>query len=941
MRVHCEKPGERELRVVFSFDPADVRLEQTLIGVVVHLRDCRTAGVPGSPALPKYDARIALPARTRMTGVETRTAETIPIGNAAVPVAPLQLRRPGTTYEPRDDKQGLTVEPYPNPPFVPASPVLYEEAMRRPAARVINAEVQGLTPVVAVELNPVRLTPDARLELQSQIEVVISFERDDTLREKPSHIHSRAQAQRDVALTKRTVINRETVFDYSHLYPYLMTGVDYLIITNGDLLATFGRLAQWKRQRGLRARVVTVADIVGNRYGNFGSGSRDVQETIRRFLKFAYSDWGVAWVLLGGDTDIIPIRVAAGAIEGGIGKQATDPPPNNTMAWSGNHMRMHVLEGAFWGFGHSPMNLLVRYDTGMLIPYDGAGTSSTTARGWYFTTDETYAVRSTTPTEFIRVNGPAAEVNGDLLQFLYAWNSIPTDLYYSSLVGPQYDQPGKHDWDLLDNGVYGQHSNGELDGINYLPTVSLGRAPVRNAAEADVFVNKVIAYEKYERPDGTALDGDWPRRVLLVSENWGGRIDLWPTTANPPGDNQFRHVSGEPLTIIKLKDTPDYNWSLIAAISEADARELPYTTEAPVLGRGWYFATSATNLNPAALHIPLPGGGTVTLPQISNWIAVFGTAEELNPPKYQFNHVDLDWSAADQEQLREQLASQMPGFNSFRRLYEDIQDMTPAQVGAAPLELITTARLHDELDRGPHIVSLSGHGYWGGCCKLGYDVADTVTNGYHTFIAYADSCLTNQFEGDAMSEHLLRNPNGGAVAYVGNTRFSWIGNGDDIQRRFFQEWASLAGDAHLGLLFDTRALTFADMDWMYGRWATLALNLMGDPEMPLWWRDPFKIRIPDLVLIDVFKLLIDEPDPPEPWFEEPYVRNWTQTFVHLQQGDVERQVLADNGRVEIPLTEFRAGPATVTISRPGHKPVVRNVTIQKASRRGCLGWLFR
>src|SRR5215208_3012411 len=112
MRVHCDKSGERELRVVFSFDPADVRLEQTLIGVVVHLRDCRTAGVPGSPALPKYDARIALPARTRMTGIETRATATVPIGGEAVPVAPLQFLRPGEAY----GRQDLTVEPYPNPP---------------------------------------------------------------------------------------------------------------------------------------------------------------------------------------------------------------------------------------------------------------------------------------------------------------------------------------------------------------------------------------------------------------------------------------------------------------------------------------------------------------------------------------------------------------------------------------------------------------------------------------------------------------------------------------------------------------------------------------------------------------------------------------------------------------------------------------------------------
>src|SRR6185369_11765972 len=226
-------------------------------------------------------------------------------------------------------------------------------------------------------------------------------------------------------------------------------------------------------------------------------------------------------------------RRVAGSREGGVGRQTeTNPPPDNTSFWTGNHLRMHVVNIGVW-WGASVDNLLVRLDTGLFIPYDAAGTSNATTRGWYFTTDETYTTRSATPTDFVRVNGPASEVNADL-QFLYEWNTIPTDLYYSSLVGPHYNQPGKHDWDLLDNGVWGQHAAGnELDGINYTPAISIGRAPVQNATEADTFVDKVIAYEKFQRPDGSWLDGDWPQRVVLVSENWGGRIWIGATADDP------------------------------------------------------------------------------------------------------------------------------------------------------------------------------------------------------------------------------------------------------------------------------------------------------------------------------------------------------------------------------------------------------------------------
>ena len=156
MRVHTEKPGERELRATFSFDPSDIRLEPTLIGTVVHLQDCVTAGDPGSPALPKLTARLTLPPRTRLTGMDVRTLATRAIVSEAVAVAPLQLTRAGKS-----------------PRLVPANPLLYEQAMRRPVAQLADTSAEGFNPIVALELNPVRLTPDARLELQSEIEVIL------------------------------------------------------------------------------------------------------------------------------------------------------------------------------------------------------------------------------------------------------------------------------------------------------------------------------------------------------------------------------------------------------------------------------------------------------------------------------------------------------------------------------------------------------------------------------------------------------------------------------------------------------------------------------------------------------------------------------------------------------------------------------------------------
>ena len=221
----------------------------------------------------------------------------------------------------------------------------------------------------------------------------------------------------------------------------------------------------------------------------------------------------------------------------------------------------------------------------------------------------------------------------------------------------------------------------------------------------------------------------------------------------------------------------------------------------------------------------------------------------------------------DQEALREQLAAELPGWSAVSRLYKDETDLTPAQAAAAPIAHLTWDRVEDALNAGPHIVSLSGHGKSDGCCGAGVAMAGGLTNGANAFIAYADSCLTNQIDAeDAFSEALIKNPDGGAVAYIGSTRFSWIGLGDDIQRAFFHR---LTSTQHLGLLVDTRVHAIGLPFWPAdARWSVFALNLMGDPEMRVW-RKGWRKYIPEIVwekpsLKWPIKVKVKKPKPGEP-----------------------------------------------------------------------------
>ncbi len=78
----------------------------------------------------------------------------------------------------------------------------------------------------------------------------------------------------------------------------------YVIITSDDLVPHFQPLADWKLKKGLSATIVTTSHIYSNYTGI------DNQEKIRNFIIDAYQHWGTVWILLGGDTDIIPHRTA-------------------------------------------------------------------------------------------------------------------------------------------------------------------------------------------------------------------------------------------------------------------------------------------------------------------------------------------------------------------------------------------------------------------------------------------------------------------------------------------------------------------------------------------------------------------------------------------------------------------------------------------------------
>ena len=130
--------------------------------------------------------------------------------------------------------------------------------------------------------------------------LVDDFSMDNTYISYANHSHS-------------SIVNPEDHFDY-----VIITRDDFINAAPNPLDAhewhTFQELADYKNDTGVITNIVTVNEIINNPYYRGYSESSlddcdDTQSRIRNFIKDAKENWGITYVLLGGDDDIIPARL--------------------------------------------------------------------------------------------------------------------------------------------------------------------------------------------------------------------------------------------------------------------------------------------------------------------------------------------------------------------------------------------------------------------------------------------------------------------------------------------------------------------------------------------------------------------------------------------------------------------------------------------------------
>jgi len=291
------KTESAELSHVVEFSPEDLIFSSSDGFDIINMKDCDITNEVGSPQLPVKLVHVVLPPGSEVEEVLVTEAEGkfLPDQYQIFPVQPPRIL-------------SLMQQPI---PFVPPEPKIYQQNTEYPD-RLLEYTGTGFLggyQLANILVYPLQYIPGAkRVKFYSHIEFKINYFLGG---KRPLPIMQRSLTGTQVYenMLKKTTLNHNSVslnLEPKRVIKSVVPPGDYeyIIIAETSFVSAFKPLADWKTQKGIPTRIVTT-NWIYSQYTGY-----DNAEKIRNFIKDAYQNWGTLWVLLGGDVNWVPARVA-------------------------------------------------------------------------------------------------------------------------------------------------------------------------------------------------------------------------------------------------------------------------------------------------------------------------------------------------------------------------------------------------------------------------------------------------------------------------------------------------------------------------------------------------------------------------------------------------------------------------------------------------------
>ncbi|MBN1349055.1 T9SS type A sorting domain-containing protein [candidate division KSB1 bacterium] len=282
-----------ELFRTVLFDASQLTIDQVGDYDRFTLTGCELSYAVAEPQLPITALQVSLPGGAIIEAVELISVESVALeGQYTVfPVQPPRIlsldQRADISFVEPDSKV------YSSTALYPLNPVVFSGQGRMRGTTIANFII-----------HPVQYIPaEGRVQFNSEIFFKIIYRTESA--ESPAQIYPDRLFD---SFTNRITGNQsapETAFPPStKISNTLEPGYyPYVIITQEKYVPNFQPLADWKTKKGVPAKIITTQWLISN----YRQGSDNIIRA-RNFLKDAVNEWGTLWVLIGGDTNIVPVK---------------------------------------------------------------------------------------------------------------------------------------------------------------------------------------------------------------------------------------------------------------------------------------------------------------------------------------------------------------------------------------------------------------------------------------------------------------------------------------------------------------------------------------------------------------------------------------------------------------------------------------------------------
>lgn len=293
----------QQINDTFSIETESIRIQEIGNYMRVTYRNSSSCDSIGHPDVPVIYKRYAIPLDAQNISLSTSISGLTTLSDSVI-LYPVQYPQP-ISREKRN--------------FVEPDKTIYQSNNPYPctSASILSDEYIMGYRIVTIALFPIVYHPHIKMLQKRDISYTLFYESNESsLFNSTTSKVSKKRATANQLFIASLVENSNDVLK-TNVIPVSMQRMssadlsvqndvkpEYLIITNESLKNEFQKLADWKIQKGVLTTIKTVEEIEAEYTG------ADLVDKIRNFIVDFGNKWGKEglYLLLGGDTDIIPTR---------------------------------------------------------------------------------------------------------------------------------------------------------------------------------------------------------------------------------------------------------------------------------------------------------------------------------------------------------------------------------------------------------------------------------------------------------------------------------------------------------------------------------------------------------------------------------------------------------------------------------------------------------